>query len=532
MPVAEPNSGGDLAAPRTSNLAPVRVGQGPLGLAAGIPLAGGAVLAFHTAFLIDRCWWLAVVYLACLFALRRLRSARQAFYTGLGIGLGLFPPHLHFFWALFGPAAAVLWLVLAFWHGLFLLLLRAVHERGGTAWATLWAPVLWLGVEYFRSELYYLRFSWLTVGYLLPVSVSGPLLPWLGVYGVSVPLMLLGAFLARGVEDLRSARGWPRSGALLGFGVAIVGLGAAYALGVSRAQSRAEPTQALRVAGIQLEFPALPEVLAHLERVLTSHPETELFVLSEYTFQGPVPEEVRQWCRQHRRWLLAGGKEPVGTDRFYNTAYGIGPDGEVAFQQAKAVPIQFFQDGEPAPEQRIWASPWGPLGVCICYDLNYSRVVDRLIRQGARALLVPAMDVEAWGRHEHRLNAQLTPVRAAEHRVPILRVASSGISQLIGGTDGQVSAVGAVPGQGDVIAGRLEWPAHRRPALPWDRWLGPLSVWASGALLLWLGVEALRRQRPPRAAPAPVRRPLTPAGKANVAGDPPAPPNPSCTPSG
>ncbi len=44
------------------------------------------------------------------------------------------------------------------------------------------------------------------------------------------------------------------------------------------------------------------------------------------------------------------------------------------FKQAKSVPIEFFQDGRPAAEQRLWHSPWGNLGICICYDLSYSRV--------------------------------------------------------------------------------------------------------------------------------------------------------------
>ena len=43
--------------------------------------------------------------------------------------------------------------------------------------------------------------------------------------------------------------------------------------------------------------------------------------------------------------------EPAGGEQFFNTAYVIGPDGEVAFTQVKAQPIQFFQDGLPARQQ-------------------------------------------------------------------------------------------------------------------------------------------------------------------------------------
>nr|MCU0247865.1 carbon-nitrogen hydrolase family protein [Bryobacter sp.] len=197
-----------------------------------------------------------------------------------------------------------------------------------------------------------------------------------------------------------------------------------------------------------------------------------LYLLSEYTFDGPVPEEVRAWCREKQRWLVAGGKEPLAGGKFFNTAFVVSTNGEVVFTQAKAVPIQFFHDGVPAPEQRVWESPWGKLGICICYDLSYARVVDQLIRQGAQALLVPAMDTIAWGAHQHRLNARMTPIRAAEYRVPIFRVASSGISQLVD-PYGHVTAEGPFPGQGEIIHGTLEISRARIQLWPWFRWLGP-----------------------------------------------------------
>ena len=207
-------------------------------------------------------------------------------------------------------------------------------------------------------------------------------------------------------------------------GLAAVGFFIAFLL----ASPRLSPPTDLPVAGLRLEFPGPAEVIDHLRRLDRSHPEARVVVLSEYAFDGPVPDGSGSGAGKLERWLIAGGKEPVEGGGFYNTAYVVSTNGEVVFHQAKSVPIQFFHDGLPAPEQRVWNSPWGRLGICICYDLNYTRVVDELIRLGATALIVPTMDVESWGRHEHRLNARLAPIRAAEHRVPVLRVASSGFS--------------------------------------------------------------------------------------------------------
>jgi apolipoprotein N-acyltransferase len=210
--------------------------------------------------------------------------------------------------------------------------------------------------------------------------------------------------------------------------------------------------------------------------------------LSEYTFDGPIPERVKAWCRQHRKYLIAGGKDFIAGSEFFNTAFVVGPDGEIVFRQAKSVPIQFFKDGRPAREQKLWESPWGRLGICVCYDLSYRRVTDELIRQGAQAIIAPTMDVADWGGHQHKLHARVAPVRAAEYGVPIFRVCSSGISQLIDSA-GCVVASAPFPGEHATIAGPLE--LAERGCLPLDHWLAPLSVFVTAVLVLWLSGKAL-----------------------------------------
>ena len=205
----------------------------------------------------------------------------------------------------------------------------------------------------------------------------------------------------------------------------------------------------IHLAGIQMEFPYEGILPKALDKVVRKHPEAQLLVLSEYTLDGPVPESLKQWCRDHSRYLIVGGKDPTTNDNFYDTAFVVGTNGEVIFKQAKSVPIQFFKDGLPALKQEVWDSPWGKIGICICYDLSYARVTDRLVRKGAQLLIVPTMDVEDWGRHEHELHALVAPVRAAEYGLPIFRLASSGISQAVEG-GGRVIAQASFPGIADV----------------------------------------------------------------------------------
>ncbi len=440
--------------------------------------AACAVGSFHLAYALSAFSFLIAIHLFCLFQLARVSSSRRAMIFGLILGLLLYGPQLAFFGTIFGPGALTLWLVLAFWIGLFLVLLRQCFVRFGPTGAGLLAPFLWTGLEYFRSEVYFLRFSWLNAGYAFFDSPQLPIMARLGVYGVGFILMA-----AVGVLTLL-----PRKALLPVGGALLVALGLGVKLPASPTSPPAAAFKEIRVAGVQLEFPNEREVLVALDTLRQKHPEAELLVLSEYTFDGPIPEFIKAWCRKHQRHLVAGGKEPTGASNYFNTAFVVGPDGGIVFQQVKSMPIQFFKDGLPAREQKLWDSPWGKLGVCICYDLNYRRVTDELIRQGAQALIVPTMDVADWGENQHRLHARVAPVRAAEYGVPIFRLCSSGISQLVE-RDGRVVASASFPGEGEIIVGtlRLAQPG----TLPFDRVLAPACAGATGLLMAWLVFAAL-----------------------------------------
>jgi apolipoprotein N-acyltransferase len=245
-----------------------------------------------------------------------------------------------------------------------------------------------------------------------------------------------------------------------------------------------------------MEFPS-PNVLPKaLNKALAKNPDAQIFVLSEYTLDGPVPDLLKNWCREHARFLVVGGKDPAGTNDYYNTAFVVGTNGEIVFHQAKSVPIQFFKDGLPAPKQEVWNSPWGKIGICICYDLSYTRVTDRLVDEGAQLLIVPTMDVEDWGRYEHGLHARVAPVRAAEYGIPIFRLASSGISQAVAG-GGRVLARTSFPGSVEILSAQLRLPM--RGSLPLDRLLAPVCTGITAVVLLTLLVLDWQDRRVSRA---------------------------------
>ena len=455
-------------------------------------LSAGAVAAFHLSYAAPALSFLTVVYLFCLFELSAISTSRRAFYVGLAIGVAVCAPRMDFLWLIFRMAAIPLWLVIALWHGLFLVLARHARLRCRPVLVAIIVPLLWLGLEYFRSEIYFLKFSWFNAGYAFAGNLPNAALGFLGVYGIGWFLMTLAVVVAQ----------LPRNKALA------PGLGALLALGIITNRALISPPSPAPadakgpvVAGIQLEFPIESELPGYLDKVLQKHPAADIVVLSEYTLDGPPPEPLKNWCRQHARHLVVGGKDPLPNNQFYNTAFVVGPTGEIIFKQVKNVPIQFFADGLPAPERTLWNSPWGRIGLAVCYDLNYRRVIDDFIRLGAQALIIPTMDVTDWGENQHRLHGRVAPIRSAEYRVPIFRLCSSGFSQLTD-RDGRVLASAGYPGQEEIIGGTLTIDSPGR--LPLDALLAPLATLVTLLFAAWSAFQAWKSRAVPGRASRPV----------------------------
>jgi apolipoprotein N-acyltransferase len=241
-----------------------------------------------------------------------------------------------------------------------------------------------------------------------------------------------------------------------------------------------------------MEFPPENLIPQILNQALAKNTNAQIFVLSECTLDGPVPDSLKNWCRTNSRFLVAGGKDVVTNQVYFNTAFVVGTNGEIIFKQAKSVPVQFFKDGLPAPKQEVWNSPWGKIGICICYDLSYTRVIDRLVEQGAQLLIVPTMDVEDWGRHEHELHSRVAPVRATEYGIPIFRLTSSGISQAVSG-GGNVVAQIPFGKNDEILSAQLRMPA--RGLLPLDRFLAPLCTGITTVVLAALLFLAWKDKR-------------------------------------
>jgi apolipoprotein N-acyltransferase len=122
-----------------------------------------------------------------LLALRgqhRTRARTLGFLHGMtAYGLGV-----SWLFHIFGPMVVVLWCVLAAFTALFAEMQSRASTRGVAGWQlAVFTALNWCGWEFIRAELFPLKFPWMTAGLAMGPNT---LLPWVGVYGVSVLVIL------------------------------------------------------------------------------------------------------------------------------------------------------------------------------------------------------------------------------------------------------------------------------------------------------------------------------------------------------
>lgn len=149
----------------------------------------------------------------------------------------------------------------------------------------------------------------------------------------------------------------------------------------------------------------------------------------------PVLASLTAQARALGMWILVGSIAiRVGDDRFANRSFLIADDGAIVARYDK---IHLFDvtlnDGEtyresatftPGDEAIVATTPWGGLGLSICYDLRFPHLYRRLSQAGAQFLAIPAAFTRTTGRaHWH----VLLRARAIENGCYVFAPAQCGV---------------------------------------------------------------------------------------------------------
>lgn len=227
---------------------------------------------------------------------------------------------------------------------------------------------------------------------------------------------------------------------------------------------------------------------------LIALPENAFYMRAEGT-QPPVFEEAAHpglaaceaWAKELGIWLLAGSVAVPGPEgRQYNRSVLFSPQGKVAYYDK----IHLFDvevgDGQTYRESARFApgaravvaeTPWGGLGMTVCYDLRFPHLYRTLAQHGASLLAVPSAFTEPTGKaHWHAL----LRARAIENACYVIAPAQGGEHpggrrtyghSLIIGPWGEVLAEGNAPGvvMAEIDLSEVTRIRERLPSLKHDR---------------------------------------------------------------
>jgi predicted amidohydrolase len=149
---------------------------------------------------------------------------------------------------------------------------------------------------------------------------------------------------------------------------------------------------------------------------------------------GTTLIELQNLAHTRKVWLLVGSLTlKTGEERIVNRSYLITADGIVAATYDK---IHMFDvtlpDGKviresssyrPGGQAVVATTPWGRLGMTVCYDVRFPHLYRALAQQGAQFITVPASFQRQTGKmHWHTL----LKARAIENAAYILAPAMCG----------------------------------------------------------------------------------------------------------
>jgi predicted amidohydrolase len=222
---------------------------------------------------------------------------------------------------------------------------------------------------------------------------------------------------------------------------------------------------------------------------------------AQYEENEPALKAWRELAHELDIWLLAGSMVvKVAEDKLVNRAYMIAPDGSVA---AKYDKIHMFDvdlpNGERYRESDLFEpgdravlvdSPWGGIGITICYDVRFPHLYRALAKAGANMIWTSAAFTRTSGKaHWHVMQR----ARAIETGCWILAPAQCGDHEDGRSTYGHavivspwgevVADAGEEPGYivADLDLGRVAEARRSIPTLRHDRDFAPPAPAAASA---------------------------------------------------
>lgn len=156
------------------------------------------------------------------------------------------------------------------------------------------------------------------------------------------------------------------------------------------------------------------------------------------TGEGKILDRMRELARTLGVHLVLGGLPEAGRSpgKVWNSSVHIGPDGNFAavYRKIHLFDVHFAQAATSLRESStvefgdveqsiVSETPWGGLGLSVCYDVRFPELYRRLVAGGAKMLSIPAAFTLHTGKDHWHV---LLRARAIENQCFVLAAAQQG----------------------------------------------------------------------------------------------------------
>jgi apolipoprotein N-acyltransferase len=432
-------------------------------------LSGVLLLLSFPPFAFGIITWIAFVplFIAIFSSPTQKISAICGFITGFVF----YTFSLSFFWEIFGIFGAILSNIFSLYIAIFALSCWLLVDRIGLGKSFFFIPIFWVGIEFFRSELYFLKFPWLAFGYSqAPYNILIQVCDIIGIYGLSFIILSVNGLISWFVLEKIRRRKWVASWLVL---VAFIFV-SLFSYGATRDQYIPKYLQSDSAQKSRIPVIIVQDMVGSVENYVMATYDATMGTKESLVIWPEVADSailstpskrrlIEAMVRDKKLYLIAGTFEPNEDKvRFRNLAVLFSPQGDVIGEYAKQIPVQFVETIViPGTRSGIFETPLGRIGILICYEGGFSNMGLRIARHNAEVIVIPTLELGRWGGLSHQHHASMIPFRAVETRRPILRSAALGVSMIVhpsGKVESQLNHLSS-----GVIKSEIEIPKNAPP---------------------------------------------------------------------
>lgn len=161
-----------------------------------------------------------------------------------------------------------------------------------------------------------------------------------------------------------------------------------------RAENIAAACRLIRRAAEQgAEFVMLPEMFCCPYENIAFRPYGE-------EQDGPAQRALSALAAALGIWIVGGSIPELEENRVYNTSFVYDSTGRQVARHRKMHLFDISVEGgqtfresdtlSPGGEITVFDTPWGKMGLCICFDLRFEELARLMALRGARVIFVPA----------------------------------------------------------------------------------------------------------------------------------------------